>query len=253
MPLVVYEKAIPKVPEVQPEVPKRQVVFTFRLLPAFFSVVGLSLVVSVVWPVLSYELASQNLPVVKTAAGLLNPVIDQPQTALADEQPQVIKSVDYTKMSNWFPSAPKPVVNTLFNAPKTYTLSIPKLGIENATVAVDSEDLSAHLGQYPGTANPGELGSPVVFGHSVLPQFFNPKNYMTIFSLLPTLENGDQIIVNYDNVTYTYVVSNKTEVYPDNVTPLVQVYDSKKIKLVTCVPPGLKIRRLVVTADLAKN
>lgn len=253
MPLVVYEKAMPVVEQPQLPKPERpQVIFSFRLLPTFLSVVGLSLVVSVVWPVFSYEMASRQPQVVRTAAGLLNPIIGETTQVLADDGPTVIKSVDYTKMSNWFPTAPKPAVNSLMETPTAYTLSIPKLGIESANVAVDSEDLSTHLAQYPGTANPGEYGSPVIFGHSVLPQFFSSKNYMTIFSLLPTLEEGDKIVVTYDNVTYTYQVSNKTEVYPDNVTPLAQSYDSKKLKLITCVPPGLKIRRLVVTADLVK-
>ncbi len=250
MPLAVYTKALP-----QSEVPhsSKKVIFTFRLLPTFLSVVGLSLVVSVVWPVLSYELANREPEVVRTASGLLNPLIDQTEAVLADDSPRLIRSVDYTKVSNWFPTAPKPVFNTLLSTPKAYTLSIPKLKIEDAQVAIDSEDLSTHLAQYPGTANPGEVGSPVIFGHSVLPQFFNPKNYMTIFSLLPTLEIGDKIVVNFDNIAYTYVVSSKKEVYPDDVSPLMQSYDAKRLKLITCVPPGLKIRRLVVTADLVKN
>ena len=125
--------------------------------------------------------------------------------------------------------------------------------IENALVRSDSLDLSQSLIHYPDTAKPGQLGSGVIFGHSILPQFYNPKNYMSIFSLLPTLQSGDLIYVAYDQVTYTYQVSDKVEVYPSDLSPLQQQFDDRRLKLVTCVPPGLKARRLVVTATLIKT
>lgn len=224
-------------------------IFSFRLLPTLTSVIGLSLVVSVLWPIFSYELVSATPdPVVRTAAGLLNPLVDEVSPAYADAGPRVVGNRDYTKASNWFDNLPPSSEPS--QGPSTYSISIPKLRIDEATVLIGGEDLSRSLIQYQGTALPGQLGSPIIIGHSILPQFYNPKNYISIFSLLPTLEKGDAIIITYDGITYTYRVTDKQEVYPDNVSVLEQHYDDKLLKLITCVPPGLKTRRLVVTARL---
>ena len=104
--------------------------------------------------------------------------------------------------------------------------------------------------QYPGTALPGQYGNPVVFGHSVLPQFFNPQNYKTIFSTLPTLKEGDEILIDFDGITYRYEVVSLHEVLPENVSVLEQRYNTEYLTLITCVPPGTYLRRLVVTARL---
>jgi sortase A len=85
-----------------------------------------------------------------------------------------------------------------------------------------------------------------------LPQFFNPKDYMTIFSTLPTLKIGDEILVDFDGVRYRFLVSEMVELPPDDLAILEQHYDDSYISLVTCVPPGTYLRRLVVRARLAK-
>jgi len=87
---------------------------------------------------------------------------------------------DYTKASSWFEGGVK---GEDFSLPKVtfYNLSIPKLGIEDAVVAIGGEDLNQHLVQYPGTALPGHLGNAVIFGHSILPRFYDPKNIFLFF------------------------------------------------------------------------
>ena len=131
-----------------------------------------------------------------------------------------------------------------------YTITIPKLKIENATVAIGGEDLSQHIIQYPGTALPGKRGNAALFGHSTLPIFYNPKNYISIFSLLPTLRKGDQIFVNYDGISYTYQVEEMFEVKPTDIQVLDQDSSDSFLTLVTCVPPGDPTlpRRLIVRA-----
>jgi sortase A len=228
---------------------KKRVVFTFRLAPALTSVIGLTLLFSVLWPILEYEYHSRSRANYVTESGLITPLVEGSQALAAG--PRIVSDTDFTKASNWFTSMPQFQNNTVADGnPKFYVISIPKLKIEEATVIIGSDDLSKSLIQYSGTALPGEPGSPVVFGHSILPQFFNPKNYMSIFSTMPNLSNGDDIIVTYDGVVYTYRVYSKVEVYPDNVGVLEQNYDHKELRLITCVPPGLKTRRLVVMAKL---
>lgn len=157
--------------------------------------------------------------------------------------------IDFTKASNWFVGG---ATREEFSAEKIsyYTISIPRLKIENAVVAIGGEDLSKSLVQYPGTALPGKRGNSVIFGHSILPIFFNPKDYISIFSTLPTLKAGDEINVNYDGVSYKYRVENMFEVLPTDIQVLEQDSKDSFLTLITCVPPGdpRKPRRLIVRA-----
>ncbi|HSX49043.1 MAG TPA: sortase [Candidatus Saccharimonadales bacterium] len=156
---------------------------------------------------------------------------------------------DYTKVSNWFPEAKKP---NDYSIPKVafYRITIARLGIRNASVTIGGEDLNDSLIQYPGTALPGKLGNAVIFGHSVLPAFFNPTSYLTIFSTLPTLAKNDVIVIDYDGVTYKYQVEDKFEVDPTDIQVLDQNQSDSFLTLVTCVPPGLETRRLIVRARI---
>jgi len=139
-----------------------------------------------------------------------------------------------------------------------YTISIPKLRIKNATVAIGGEDLSKNLIQYPGTALPGRDGNAVIFGHSILPRFYDPKDYIAIFSTLPTLNKGDEIEVNYDGVSFLYRVTDMFEVLPTDIQVLEQDVSDSYLTLVTCTPPGdprdpkrLIVRAKVVPPDIS--
>ncbi len=183
-------------------------------------------------------------------------------SSLLAQNPKIIdESLDYTNLTNWFD--PATLSNLKFTetnsaAPATYTIDIPKLEIANAEVALGGTDLNKSLIAYPGTAHPGEFGAPVIFGHSVLRQFYNPseknpRRYNSIFSTIMTLDRGDEIYVTYDGVKYTYVVQELTEVKPEEVSILAQHYDARRLKLVTCTPEGTYLRRGIVTAQLVKS
>lgn len=194
---------------------------------------GLVILISVFLPILIHETeANQKYPT------LISPLVQNGST----------EEVDYTKASNWFAGLPKE--NFQDSGVEYFTLSIPKLKIENATVAINGEDLSKSLVQYPGTALPGRNGTAVIFGHSVLPIFYDPTDYMAIFSTLPTLKNGDEIFINYDGVSYKFRVEEITEAYPTDFSVLAQDNTDSFISLVTCTPPGdpRKPKRLIVKA-----
>jgi len=160
-------------------------------------------------------------------------------------------STDYTQLSNWFVSTPPTDSTSLPSSSTTsYTLSIPSLKIKDAVVEIGSMDLKKSLIQYPQTALPGQPGNAVVFGHSVLPQFFNPKSYLTIFSTLYRLKPGDEILINFDGVSYRYLVDEMFEVQPTNLSVLEQRFDAKYLTVITCSPPGTYLRRLVVRARI---
>lgn len=203
---------------------------------------GLVLIVTAGLPILSYELFTAPQFQKKQ---LLSPVPNQGFVKAArDPYP-----LDLTKASNWFVDDYNQVEETTSRV-KYYNLSIPKLGIKGATAEIGGEDLSQSLIHYRGTALPGRPGNAVVFGHSILPQFFNPENYISIFSTLPTLKEGDEVVVNYDGITYTYKVEQMYEVMPEDIQVLEQRYDGSYITLITCVPPGTYLRRLVVKGRL---
>lgn len=250
-----YRKATPKDPH-----PGKVIPSYVKAIPTLVSAIGLALVAFVIFPVVSYQFRDINILGLFTGSGLLSPASYVSQ-AEEESGPAVINGIDYTKASTWFPGS---IQNDLFTSQqnityhdssptKTYDLSIPSLGITDAVVSLVSEDLTQHLVHYPQTALPGQLGSPVIFGHSTLPQFYDPKNYKTIFSTLPNIKVGADILITFDGIQYTYRVTKKFEVKPNELWVLGQDYSKKTLKVITCVPPGTVLRRLVVDAQLVRN
>lgn len=148
------------------------------------------------------------------------------------------------------------IINKEGNIPEYFTLSVPRLGIKDAVVETNSTNLSpeSFLGHYKGSALPGQVGNSFIYGHSVLPWFFNPKNYKTIFSTLDGLQNGDEFVINYNNKELRYKVENKLVLHPDKVDPLAEFkpryLNESTVTLMTCYPAGTRAKRLLVNAVL---
>jgi sortase A len=205
-------------------------------------IVGLLLLGVSIFPIVNYQVfSSQNFP------NLLDPEVNGKK----EVKKEITLNVDYTKASNWFEGAS---TREAFASSQVtyYTISIPRLKIENATVAIGGEDLSKSLIHFPGTAYPGKAGNSVIFGHSILPIFFSPKNYISIFSTLSTLRKGDEIFVDYDGISYKYRIETLFEVFPTDIQILDQDYSGSFLTLVTCVPPGdpRRPKRLIVRAKI---
>jgi len=231
------------------QVSRRVNPLTKKIFAITFFVVGFFLFSSAVFPILQYQIEY---------AGKFGQILNPLSTEFYNQSGNVLgdnSTTDYTQLSNWFitDNHTDPVGNSLLsNNPTTsYKISIPALNIQDATVDVGSMDLKKSLIQYPQTALPGQLGNGVVFGHSVLPQFFNPKSYLTIFATLYRLKPGDDILIDYGNIRYKYVVEEMFEVAPTDLSVLEQRYDGRYFSLITCSPPGTILRRLVVKAQIA--
>lgn len=208
-----------------------------RIAAAISGISGVVILIGVFYPIVSYDSTySQNY------SKLISPVTEKSSQATVNE-------VDYTQASSWFVGGAKKA-DFVSSKVQYYNISIPKLKIDRALVAIGGEDLSKSLIQYPGTALPGKRGNSVLFGHSILPIFYNPKNYISIFSLLPTLKKGDEIDIDYDGVSYEYKVETMFEVHPTDIQVLDQDDSDSFLTLVTCVPPGdpTKPKRLIVRA-----
>lgn len=213
------------------------VTVTVPVLPLISIVLGLSILIWVIWPLLSFEIAYGD------QVGTISPVAqDFVQIAQANEN-----NTDYTKASTWFPQNPTKKLVTPVDA---YFLTIPKLRISSALVKIGTDDLAKNIIHYGGTGLPGKYGNTVLFGHSILPHFYDPKNYLSIFSLLPTLKAGDDIFVRFDGVDYRYEVVNYRVTLPEDVSGLEQRFDNSYLTLVTCFPPGLYAKRYWLTARL---
>jgi len=157
---------------------------------------------------------------------------------------------DFTQVKLWFPNSSIKTTNHIDL--KSYLLSIPKLNIKDAVVKVGEDDLSKSLIHYLPQTLPGNYGNVVIFGHSTLPQLYNTKDYKTIFTYLPSLEKGDKIDIQVNDVRYEYEVFDMFVINPDQVSVLDQKNDAAYLTLITCVPPGTYWKRLVVKAKLLK-
>lgn len=226
-----------------------------RTVAKFFSFIllggGIAMLLYVVLPILSWQLL--YAPAI-SSGNILSPV---PKTllirgggfsgVLADATGRIPPAGNLTYASSWFPTGnPRSTIN------KEYLLSIPRLGIKGAKVIVGADDLAKSLIHYGGSSLPGEYGNAVVFGHSILPQFFDPKNYKAIFSTLHMLKAGDTIEIVADGVGYKYTIFDFKIVTPEDISVLEQAYDNSYLTVITCTPPGTYWKRLVVKAKIEK-
>lgn len=228
----------------------------FRLLGLLIFLGGILILLYVSLPLISWQIyfapifASQEIavPIPKTTV-----VSEETIKSLIAEAANNITGVDYTNAKNWFPTYKVPVAGEA-ESPRVplYTLSIPKLKIENATVSTVGYELDKYLVNYPGTAIPSDNGNAVVYGHSTLPQLFNPKDYKTIFATAYKLAVGDEFFATVENVTYRYKIFSVTVVDPSDTSIFSQAYDNSYITLVTCTPPGTTWKRLIIKARLQK-
>jgi len=246
--------------------------FSATTMPLILILVGIILAGSAAWPIISQVLPQNdhknNLlsPLSNTQLANTNNLVfaksnlidENSETNVVLDEPVILDySLDYTNLSNWFDDQSATFSDIDYQV-EEYRLDIPGLDVNNAKVRVGGTDLNKSLIQYPGTALPGEPGAPVIFGHSVLRQFYNPseknpRRYTSIFSKIMTLKQGDKIYLTYNNVKYTYQVQSNTEVQPTDTFILAQRHDARQLKLVTCVPEGTVLRRGVVIAQLIKE
>jgi len=221
---------------------------------SYFSlIIGALLLFWSFYPIISFEIYSR----IFLKKNLKTPVPDLDSPISLSEANTILGAFnifsnnlrDYTKASLWFPSVSQTVSMSTLSV-KEYTLSIPKLNIKDAKVVVGGEDLSKSLIHYLPKSLPGEYGNVAIFGHSTLPQLYSPKDYKSIFTYLSSLENDEIIKVKIGDIEYEYQVYDMFVIDPDEISVLEQQKDGSFLTLITCVPPGTFMKRLVVKAKL---
>lgn len=89
----------------------------------------------------------------------------------------------------------------------------------------------------------GSEGNVILAGHRNYP-------YGKMFNRLDELEAGDEILIETENDSFTYAVSEKFIVLPNDLSVLDEVGDRKMMTLITCAPAGQDTHRLIVRAFL---
>lgn len=224
-----------------------------RLLSLLILFTGLVIIFYIFYPLVSWQiyfapaLASSKIqaPIPRSTV-----VSSSEIGSLISQAGNLLSGVDYTNAQNWFPGFNPITVQQ--KKISSYTISIPKIKINNATVSTIDNDLAIHLINYQGTALPPDNGTAVIFGHSTLPQLFNPSDYKTIFANAYQLKAGDDIYTYVNGVTYRYKIFNISVVEPEDTSIFEQNYDNSYLTLVTCTPPGTIWKRLIIKSKLEK-
>ena len=207
-----------------------------KVLSLGFLAIGMFLLIQVAAPIISFEVwqIGQNLE-----SNLITPQESNQATLLG---------ISVQNKDNF-----SAIVSTLKRETQPnytkFSLSIPRLKIEKVNVLVDSNDISKSLAQLPGSALPGEKGNLFISGHSALSQLFSLKE--AVFSKLPDLKKGDQIILETPGSKFVYEVTGFKVVSPNDVS-VINAPDEigRYVSLMTCVPPGLNFKRLIVLGKM---
>lgn len=151
-------------------------------------------------------------------------------------------------------------------APQENRIIVPKLGKNIPLIDVNHDEgvsytemhnifmqeLIKWVVRYPGTAEPGQKWNAFIFGHSSNYPWIK-SDYNDVFALLDTLENGDEVIVYYNQKKFVYRITDRAIVKPGNVDVLNSRDPNKKeISLMTCWPIGTTLERIILFGELVE-
>lgn len=128
------------------------------------------------------------------------------------------------------------------------TLLIDNINIEGKVLQGKSSlTMDEGLWHFPISAFPGEKGNMVIIGH----RFMNlPPDRDTFFNLDQT-KIGEKIVISHKEGEYTYIVVEKKEVLPNDIS-VIQKTEDYRLTLITCTPLWTSEKRLVIIAKLDK-
>jgi sortase A len=143
----------------------------------------------------------------------------------------------------------RPMVQSLANVPipmsapdQAVRIQIPALNVDAPIVQGDSwEQLKKGVGQYIGSARPGQDGNVVLSAHNDV--------YGELFRYLDRLVPGDQIVIYTQQRQYTYIVDRTVLVEPIAVEVMASA-GSPTATLISCYPYLVDKQRIVVFARL---
>ncbi len=143
----------------------------------------------------------------------------------------------------------RPMVQSLANIPiptsapdQAVRIQIPALNVDAPVVQGDGwEQLKKGVGQYIGSADPGQDGNVVFSAHNDV--------YGELFRYLDRLAPGDQVILYTQQRQYVYIVDRTVLVEPTAVEVMAST-GSPTVTLISCYPYLVDKQRIVVYARL---
>lgn len=213
-----------------------------RVFPIIFLAAGVFLMTQVVLPILAFKkweltFLKDNLPLIAPVNGInLNNLAGVSIVITEGDFPAIVSNIKRRYIQPYY----------------SFALSVPKLNINNAQVEVESNDIDKTLVHLPGTALPGEIGNVFISGHSSgVINLGGDNYYKTIFADLAKLKKGDDIEVVAGGQVFVYQVINFKVVDPKDLSVIAPPdNEGRYITLMTCVPPGLNSKRLIVVGRL---
>lgn len=154
------------------------------------------------------------------------------------------------KRQSYSAAIPTPTPN--FNPSSEARIVIPKIGVDapiiwNVEESNLNEKLLSGVVHSQGTALPGDKGKVFITGHSSYYSWAS-SDYKNVFALLDKLAPGDKIYLKYSSSLFTYQVSGSRVVPPSEISVMSQD-PGYNLALMTCVPVGTNINRLIVIAS----
>lgn len=209
-----------------------------KIASLLFLGIGVFLLTQLILPIISFKIWEIS--------------IENQNSPLISPHPEIenIAGISIENQNN-FPALISTNIRSTSAPYSEFSISIPSLKLEKLKTKVDVNDFEQNLAHLPGSALPGEKGNMFITGHSSLPQLFRPGNFKAIFAKLPDIKKGDSIIVEAGGQKFTYIVEGLKIVDPKE-TWVINPPDTngRYLSLMTCVPPGLYLKRLVVLAQL---
>lgn len=217
---------------------------TIKSISGLFLLLGILFLAQVSLPLIGFKVWEN---IFLNGINLVSPDSIGVSPQLSNSNDSLVVGITVENRSN-FPA----IVSSLNRATKAsfanFSLELPKLK-KSFLVSVDSNDLDGGPVQLPGSALPGEKGNLFISGHSALPIFLTKG--VAPFDNLTNLKKGDLIKVTAAGVDFTYQVSGIKIVSPKDLSIIAPPDNvGRFISLMTCVPPGLNTKRLVVIGKL---
>lgn len=207
-----------------------------RILSLGFLSVGIIILMQVVAPIISFQLwligqKHNNL-------SLVSPTSNSAQVLGVSVENNINFSYFVSDIKREFP--------TNYSE---FNLWIPRLNLEKVAVLVDNNELIERLAHLPGTALPGEKGNVFISGHSAVNPFLGVKK--AYFAKLNDMKKGDEILLEAKGINFKYQVIDLKVVDPKETWVIAPPETGGRyITLMTCVPPGLNFKRLVVLGKM---
>lgn len=148
----------------------------------------------------------------------------------------------------YFPHDPKVIdMSSSVVIPKIGAVAPVLYNVDPFNSGVYKKALTQGVAHAKGSSLPGENGKIFLFAHSSgMP--WELTRYNTIFLRLNELAPDDEISIYRDGNKYTYKVTDKKEVWPSEVSYLLEKSTENELILQTCSPIGTDLKRLLVFA-----